>query len=176
MEAAGSKVEERYGIALMVMSDWLGYQIGVWERWAAEGEGQWLTLPTGNPRHPTIGEMFKHAFTPLHRYASQVEGGDAVDDGQVSNSDWPALVDWAKRCQARHREACRKLKPGEGDRLVDFTTRSAGIVRVKVAEALSHAGMHSFWHLGGITHLLRQAGFEPPQRSDLILWAAGLVH
>lgn len=160
------------GIDLGELNAWLEAQLEQWAAWTeSAGSFAWLQLPTGNPRFPSCGELFRHAFTPLRRYSAQTLGQAPPDDSHVPATDWAALAAWARDCLAEHRNAVDSLAPEQAVETFVFQTRSAGELRVEVRMALAHAATHCFWHLGGIAQLLRAAGHAPPQRSDLIFWA-----
>ena len=110
----------------------------------------------------------RHAFTPLHRYSDQIAGVEPLDDSSIPIDDWSALSHHAWVCLRRHRGVCAEVAPSDWQRVIEFKTRSAGILRVSAALALTHAATHCVWHLGGVAHLLRSQGVEPPSRSDLI--------
>jgi len=154
---------------LPALDAWLESLIGSWDEWARARDAAWLALPTGNERHPKLGILFRHTFTPLARYADGVASVEPRTDEGISADDWPALRDWARTCLARHREVGATVEsPAE---VRNFKTRSAGKLRTTPAIALTHAVTHAVWHLGGIAHLLRAAGIAPPQDSDLIFRA-----
>jgi uncharacterized damage-inducible protein DinB len=159
-------------LSLLEFNAWIGYQLDSWTAWSERNGEDWLTWPTQNERWPTIGHLFVHAFSPLHRYADQVAGVEPADDSHLHADSWVAVQIWARQCLERHREVCAGLEPGEAARLVVFKTRTAGDLHATIGECMTHACTHCFWHLGGIAHMLRLGGVEPPQRSDLIFWAA----
>jgi uncharacterized damage-inducible protein DinB len=159
-------------LSLLDLSAWIGYQLEQWAAWAESRDEEWLTWPTLNERYPTLGNLYIHAFSPLHRYADQVVGDDPADDTGLNIHAWIAVHTWAQQCQQRHYSVCAGLALDDATRMIHFRTRSAGVLYVSVGEALTHACTHCFWHLGGIAHLLRLAGTAPPQGSDMILWAA----
>ncbi|MCC7478144.1 hypothetical protein IT575_06760 [bacterium] len=156
------------GDHLSALNAWLDYQLGRWELWARERDNSWLGLPSGNPAFPTMGHFMRHAFTPLHRYSDQIAGSDPLDDSTVATDDWHVLIAHAKACIDRHREVCSSQQPEDFSRMVEFKTRSAGILHKSRGLALTHAATHCVWHLGGVAHMLRSQGIEPPGRSDLI--------
>lgn len=165
------------GISLMEMNGWLTAQLAAWRAWAADQPGSdWLTIASGNERFTDCGTLFRHAFSPLHRYSDQAVASEPVDDSHVDPADWEALSAWAETCLARHREVCADLErqPERGIEPLVFRTRSAGELCVERRLALAHAATHCFWHLGGIAQLLRARGIAPPQRSDLIFFGARL--
>lgn len=159
-------------LSLLDLSSWIGYQLDNWNVWAESRDEDWLTWPTTNERWPTLGHLFIHACSPLHRYADQVLGEPPADDSALLPTGWIAVYTWAQQCRRRHYDVCAGLTLEQAGHRVRFLTRSAGEIDVTVAEALTHACTHCFWHLGGVSHLLRLGFTEPPQRSDLILWAA----
>ncbi len=161
------------GDHLPALSGWLEYQLAGWDAWATPRDQSWLRIESGNPAFPQIGSFMRHAFTPLHRYSDQVAGADPIDDVGVSIEDWSALSTHAWACLMRHREVCSSVSVSDWPRIIEFKTRSAGILKVSTALALTHAATHCVWHLGGVAHLLRSRGTEPPSRSDLIF--TGLV-
>jgi uncharacterized damage-inducible protein DinB len=155
---------------LLAYNAWLAYQLELWNEWArSRDDVAWLALPTGNPTFPTAAAMLAHAFTPLHRYSDQVLGVEAIAPPTL-DAGWPPLHAWAQTCLGRHAQACTAVL-ADPQRVVDFKTRSAGILTATAGIALTHAATHCFWHLGGVAHLLRAAGIAPPQHSDLIFWA-----
>lgn len=161
------------GITLLELNGWLQSQLDGWLSWAEEaGDRSWLALPTGNERFPTVGTLFRHAFTPLHRYSDQAASAEPVDDSAIDPADWAQLSAWAATCLARHHSVCSGLDATQADHPLSFATRSAGTLTVPRRIALTHATTHCFWHLGGIAHLLRANGIAPPQRSDLIFYAS----
>jgi uncharacterized damage-inducible protein DinB len=165
------------GIELLELNDWLASQLAAWQEWAAERrEQRWLELETGNERFPTCGALFRHAFTPLRRYAAQAAGNPPPDDSHVDPSDWQQLAAWAGESLAVHRDVCAGLTAAQADEVLGFVTRSAGTLAVARRMALAHAATHCFWHLGGIAQLLRASGTAPPQRSDLIFYAGQAGH
>lgn len=158
------------GLTHVQLAAWLTEQLASWLKWAGNRDSTWLSLPTGNPRFPSCGHIFAHAFTPLHRYADQLAGVPPVDDNDLDCADWATLSAWAQTCLERYEAVCEKLTVDEATRQHDFLTRSAGTIRASVGGTLFHAGTHCFWHLGGLAHLLRREGNDPPQRSDLLFW------
>jgi|GEM_PF-4251360 len=160
------------GISALELNGWLAWQLDKWAIWAENREPAWLATPTGNPNWPAVGELFVHAFTPLHRYADQLAGKEPVDYPQLPAADWPAILAWAKECLARHEAVCADVMPERGIDIFEFATRAAGEYSVPVRLALSHAATHCYWHLGGIAQLLRARGIDPPQGSDLLFWAS----
>ena len=159
-------------LSLLDFNAWIGYQLEKWIEWAEESDKDWLSWPTQNERFPTIGHLFIHCFSPMHRYADQVAGDEPTDDSQMHADSWIAIQMWARQCLDRHRDVCASLRPGDAARMVRFQTRNAGELHVTIAECLTHACTHCFWHLGGIAQMLRLGGSVPPQRSDMIFWAA----
>ena len=159
------------GVNLIELNDWLDSQLNTWDAWAKTSTHSWTSLSTGNERFPDLGLMFRHAFTPLHRYSDQALASDPADDSSVETSEWQPLYDWARTCLSRHREACLQLDPTRVDEMLEYRTRSAGSFRVSRRHALTHAATHCFWHLGGIAHLLRAQSIPPPQHSDFLFFA-----
>jgi uncharacterized damage-inducible protein DinB len=159
-------------LSLLDFNAWIGYQLERWIEWSEPNGEDWLSWPTLNERFPTIGQLFVHAFSPLHRYADQVAGAEPADDSHLHADSWVAVRTWAQLCLERHRSVCAGLPLGDATRMVRFQTRSAGELHVTIAECLTHACTHCFWHLGGIAQMLRLGGTAPPQGSDLIFWAA----
>lgn len=160
--------------AVLTIADlhaWLEYQLEVWRQWGAGRDGSCLVLPTGNHQFPTLGELFQHAFSPLHRYSDQVLGEPPITPPEIAPNNWPALLSWAEHCVARHAEACDVALHRPAAATIAFQTRSAGTRTLRLNHALAHAVTHCFWHLGGVVHLLRAAGHEPPQHTDLLFWA-----
>jgi uncharacterized damage-inducible protein DinB len=158
-------------IELSELNGWLTSQLSGWEAWAGEAGTDWLKLDTGNERFPTVGELFRHAFSPLRRFTFDANGRPA-DDSAVDATDWKALLGWARMSLELHREACLLLLPDTADEILELTLRSGAQLRIRRRLALAHGATHCFWHLGGIAHLLRHAGIAPPQRSDLLFFAA----
>jgi uncharacterized damage-inducible protein DinB len=158
-------------IELTDLNQWLEYQLGQWNKWAAGRDEDWLALETGNPQWPTAADMLMHAFSPLHRYADTVLGVEPEPQPEPANGlTWEFICDWAVRCLRQHRQAVSQLDPANPGQLVTLNTRSMGPVQARSTRCLAHAATHAAWHLGGIIHLLRRAGSEPPQRSDLLYW------
>lgn len=158
-------------IELIDLNDWLAHQLDQWRSWAAGRDESWLGFETNNPQFPTAADLLMHAFGPLHRYADRILGAEPTPspkaDGELT---WDFISDWASRCLARHREAIDQLDPDDPSRLVQFDTQSMGRVQARSTRVLAHAAMHAAWHLGGLIHLLRKTGLEPPQRSDFLYW------
>lgn len=153
------------------LANWLYWQLESWNSWAATRDPGWLALPTGNSGFPDLRIMLAHAFTPLHRYSDQALGVDPIAPPDMSAASWHELYGWGATCLKRYAQAVLAVSTAAPEAIVNFQTRSAGVLHVKARLALAHAATHCFWHLGGVAHLLRQAGLEPPQRSDLIFWA-----
>lgn len=159
-------------LELADLNHWLKRQLEIWNAWAAERDEDWLGLDTGNQRWPTAGDLLLHAFTPLHRYADRVLDAKAADPPEAGDGPgWDYFRDWGRRCAERHRQAIAQLDPAAPTALVELDTQSMGRVQARATRCLAHAATHAAWHLGGLTHLLRKAGIEPPQRCDLLYWA-----
>lgn len=154
-----------------LITGWLLYQLEAWCKWAAGRDEAWIQHPTGNERHPTLGRLFLHAWTPMHRYADQMLGSVRADAPDPPPEDFTGLDAWAGQCLQRFEEAARLL-PALADRSPrTYLTRSAGELKATPYEVLMHAALHCIWHLAGLAHLLRQAGIAPPPNLDLILFA-----
>jgi uncharacterized damage-inducible protein DinB len=161
---------EGSSIKLLDLNAWLSYQLELWREWAAQRDRQWLALPTGNPTFGSIGQMFAHAFTPLDRFAGQTQGEEPQQYPEFVNPSWSELTDWAQQCIERHREACLATA-ADADRDFNYVSRSSGTFMIPVWLGLAQGATHCAWHLGGLAHLLRFQGVEPPQRSDLLFGA-----
>jgi uncharacterized damage-inducible protein DinB len=157
-------------VSALELNAWIGWQLAKWDAWQAGIDSDWLRLPSGNPAWPELAGLFDHAVTPLHRYSDRILGAEPVAPAKMNAAEWPQLYAWAGVCLARHASACHAAA-GDAEQLVEFQTRSAGVMVASARLALAHAATHCAWHLAGITHLLRSAGLEPPQRCDMIFWA-----
>ncbi|HES58620.1 MAG TPA: hypothetical protein ENO21_04230 [Firmicutes bacterium] len=158
-------------LELIDLNQWLRRQLEIWDDWAAERSEDWLELETGNSQWPAAADLLMHAFTPLHRYADRVLDTAAADPPESGDGrSWSYIHDWGQRCIDRHRQAIEQLDPGDPGRLVELDTRSMGRVKARATRCLAHASTHAAWHLGGLIHLLRRAGIDPPQRSDFLYW------
>ncbi|MEZ5338281.1 MAG: DinB family protein [bacterium] len=163
------------GISLETLRRWLSWQLGKWDEWAAaQDNADWLAVATGNPKWPTAGHMLVHAFSPVRRYAERTLGREPFDDSQVPADDWQALTAFARECLEVHASAAASFSTEAAREEVPYQTRSAGVWTITPEEAFVHALTHCYWHLGGVVHLLRANGIEPPQWNDLIFYAAGL--
>ncbi len=158
------------GLTTEQIAGWIARQYERWLAWAEAQGPAWLTLPTGNPRFPTCGHIFVHAFTPMHRYADMAQGAPPVDDAGVDCTDWPTVAAWVRRCFTRYQDALATLTPERASKIVEFPTRSAGVFKVSAGGFFFHACTHCFWHLGGLAALLRREGINPPPASDLLFW------
>jgi uncharacterized damage-inducible protein DinB len=160
------------GPTLAELSAWIGGVLDSWEAWMTSRDSEWLLWPTENERFPTIGHYFVHAVSPMHRYCDQLDGHDPADDSHINVHSWIAVSTWARQCQQRHHATCLALEPRIASTVVQFQTRSAGPLAVSAGEALLHAMTHCYWHLGGISHMLRLGHVAPPGHGDFIFWAA----
>lgn len=157
-------------VSVLELNDWLTWQLAKWDTWQAGQATDWLRLPSGNSAWPGLAALFAHAFAPLHRYGDFILGAEAVHPPELGGADWAQLHAWAARCLARHREACGAAAD-DPERQLSYQSRTAGTLVISARMALAQGATHCAWHLAGITHLLRHAGIEPPQQSDLLFWA-----
>lgn len=164
MELSGSP-----GIDLLL--GWLAYLRQAWRTWAEGRDASWIERPTGNETFATLGRLYLHAWTPMHRYADQMLGSERADAPNPPPQDIEGLDAWAGQCLARFEQALRLLPTLSDQAPRTYQTRSAGELKATPYEVLTHAALHCAWHLAGISHLLRQAGIAPPPRMDLIHYA-----
>lgn len=163
------------GISVQTLRDWISWQLGIWEAWAEEQpDEKWLQLETGNANHPTVSRMLLHAFGPVRRYAERILGSEPIDESGLEIDSFADLAGFARECLAIHANAEATFDTEQARTETPYQTRSAGIWTITAEEAFVHSLTHCFWHLGGIVQLLRSREIAPPQRSDLIFYAAGL--
>jgi uncharacterized damage-inducible protein DinB len=158
-------------LELMDLNHWIRRQLRTWDAWAVEQDEAWLGLETGNSQWPTAADLLLHALTPLHRYADRVLDAETFDPPESTDgASWSFIRDWGQHCIDRHRQAIEHLEPDDPGKLVELETRSMGRVNARATRCLAHAATHATWHLGGLIHLLRRAGIDPPQRNDFLYW------
>ena len=161
------------GISVDTLRSWISWQLDIWEDWAAQqADESWLKVETGNTNHPDVARMLLHAFGPVRRYAERILGSEPFDDSGLDVDNFEVLAGFARECLAIHANAQQKFSAEEARVETKYQTRSAGEWTITAEEAFTHSLTHCFWHLGGIVQLLRSRGIAPPQRSDLIFFAA----
>ena len=163
------------GISLPTLRGWIGWQLDKWEAWAQQQpDARWMEIPTGNENWPTAGRLFIHAFGPVRRYAERILGTEPFNDRELQVAEFSELAAFARECLAISANAAAEFEVQQARTESSFRTRSGSEWVITSEEAFVHSLTHCFWHLGGISQLLRANGIAPPQWSDLIVYATEL--
>lgn len=145
-------------------------------RWNESTSGAWrkllgehpeiLALPCDVARTSSVAELLQHIVAVELRYAERIAG--------VPETDYEAIrFDTVENIYATHGRAVALFRQSlaedlDWERVIEFTTRSAGKARASLKTILFHALLHSQRHYAQLGTLVRKHGYQNPLPGDYL--------
>jgi len=141
-----------------------------WHEWFKAQPATLLDLPTAIAGTGSVRQLVLHIFAVELRYAERlldhpdVTSYEALPTGTVDE-----LFGIGERAREMLREYIGKASPEDLTRVIEFPTRSAGMLRASKRKCFAHAMLHGVRHWAQLAVVLREAGSPTNWHHDLLM-------
>ena len=146
---------------------WVDHHTAAFRKLFAE-HPEALALPCDVREGTTVAGLVQHVVAAELRYAERLAGRPETPYGAVPKDSAGALFAVHDRAIGLLRELASR-PDFDGERVVDFPTRSAGVLRATRRTFWVHALMHCVRHFAQLATLLRQRGLPVDRGLDWLL-------
>ena len=150
--------------------------------WSARTHAGWRALFLAHPEAlgfpcdvlggETVGDLVLHIVAAELRYAERLAGLPASAYESLPRGDAAALYSTHDRSTALLRDVLSRTDV-DWEEVLEFQTRSAGVLRATRRTILVHLAMHGIRHYAQLATIVRQQGVKPDWGMDYLFM--GLV-
>lgn len=126
-----------------------------------------LALPCDVREGETVHDLVLHIVAAELRYAERLAGREATTYEALPRGDAAALYATHDRATALLREALAR-EDVDWEEVLEFQTRSAGVLRATRRTILVHLALHGIRHYAQLATIVRQHGVTPGWGMDYL--------
>ena len=139
-----------------------------WEKWFRENGDDMLNMPIAGEQENSVGKLILHIFGPELRYVQRLRDEPLSEYRGRPSATVDQVFGFGLESRRVLRDYILGLKPEEWSRTVHLKIgsleRSATVRKIVL-----HALMHEVRHWAQIARIMRDRGFAPPGRHDLLM-------
>jgi uncharacterized damage-inducible protein DinB len=139
-----------------------------WEKWFRENGDDMLNMPIAGEQENSVGKLILHIFGPELRYIQRLRDEPLSEYRGRPSGTVDQVFGFGLESRRVLRDYVRNLKPDEWARTVHLKIgsleRSASVRKI-----ILHALLHEVRHWAQMARIMRDRGFAPPGRHDLLM-------
>jgi len=139
-----------------------------WRKWFDEQPAAVLDLPLSIALAKNVREFLVHIFAVELRYAERLKGLPITAYESLPTGSVADLFGIGDRARAMYREYFATAADEDLASVIEFPTRTAGIVRASKRKIVVHALLHSVRHWAQLATALREAGYPTNWGKDFL--------
>jgi uncharacterized damage-inducible protein DinB len=139
-----------------------------WRKWFAEQPAAVLDVPLSIALAKNVREFLLHIFAVELRYAERLTGTPVTEYESLPTSSVPELFGTSDRARALYREYLATATDEDLQSVMEFPTRTAGVIRSSKRKMFAHALLHSVRHWAQLATALREAGYATNWGKDFL--------
>jgi len=139
-----------------------------WRKWFDEQPSAVLDVPLSIALAKDVREFLLHIFAVELRYAERLKGLVVTDYQTLSTGSIAELFGIGERARALFREYLATVTDSDLAVVLEFPTRTAGVVRASKRKLFLHALLHGVRHWAQLTTVLREAGHPTNWGKDFL--------
>ena len=129
-----------------------------WERWFEGQPAELLDLPLSIAQAKNVSELLLHIFAVELRYAERLAGLRITDYETLPASSVRDLFAIGEKARALYREYLARATDADLAVVMEFPTRTAGVLRASKRKMFTHAMLHGVRHWAQLATALREKG------------------
>jgi uncharacterized damage-inducible protein DinB len=139
-----------------------------WRNWFEERPALVLDVPLGIALAKDVREFLLHIFAVELRYAERLKGLPITAYETLPTGSVAKLFATGDRARTMYRDYLATVTDEDLASVIEFPTRTAGIVRASKRKIVVHALLHSVRHWAQLATALREAGYPTDWGKDFL--------
>jgi uncharacterized damage-inducible protein DinB len=139
-----------------------------WRKWFDEQPTSVLDVPLSIALAKNVREFLLHILAVELRYAERLQGLPITAYETLSTGSVADLFGVGEKADGMYREYLATVTDEDLGTVIEFPTRSAGIVRSSKRKIFLHAMLHSVRHWAQLATALREAGYPTNWGKDFL--------
>ncbi len=139
-----------------------------WRKWFDEQPATVLDLPLSIALAKNVREFLLHIFAVELRYAERLKGLPITAYETLPNDSVNELFGVGEKAAGMYREYFATASDDDLTSVIEFPTRTAGVVRASKRKIVVHALLHSVRHWAQLATALREAGYPTNWGKDFL--------
>jgi uncharacterized damage-inducible protein DinB len=139
-----------------------------WRKWFDEQPATVLDLPLSIALAKNVREFLLHIFAVELRYAERLTGAPVTEYETLPTASVADLFGVSERARVLYWQYLDKATDNDLAEIMEFPTRTAGVVRSSKRKMFAHALIHSMRHCAQLATALREAGYPTNWGKDFL--------
>jgi uncharacterized damage-inducible protein DinB len=139
-----------------------------WRQWFEEQPASVLDVPLSIALAKDVREFLLHIFAVELRYAERLKGLPISAYEDLPSTTVAELFSIGEKAAGMYREYFAQATDEDLATVIEFPTRTAGIIRASKRKIVVHALMHSVRHWAQLATALREAGHPTNWGKDFL--------
>ena len=139
-----------------------------WQRWFEEQPDSVLDVPLTIALAKDVREFLLHIFAVELRYAERLANKPVTEYQDLATTSVADLFAIGERARTLYREFVANATDDDLTSVLEFPTRTAGIIRSSKRKMYIHAMLHSVRHWAQLATALREAGHPSKWGKDFL--------
>jgi uncharacterized damage-inducible protein DinB len=139
-----------------------------WRKWFDEQPAAVLEVPLSIALAKNVREFLLHIFAVELRYAERLKGLPITAYETLPAGSVTELFGVGDQARAMYRDYFATATDDDLATVIEFPTRTAGIVRASKRRIVVHALLHSVRHWAQLATALREAGYSTNWGKDFL--------
>ena len=139
-----------------------------WRKWFDEQPAAVLDVRLSIALAKDVREFLLHIFAVELRYAERLTGSPVTDYETLPTETVAELFGIGDRARAMYRSYLASATDDDLASVMEFPTRTAGVIRSSKRKMLAHALIHSVRHWAQLATALREAGYPTNWGKDFL--------
>ncbi len=139
-----------------------------WRAWFDSQPAAVLDVPLSIALAKNVREFLLHIFAVELRYAERLQGLPITDYEALPTGSVQDLFGIGERARAMYRDYLATATDADLATVMEFNTRTAGIIRSSKRKIFLHAMLHGVRHWAQLATALREAGYATNWGKDFL--------
>jgi uncharacterized damage-inducible protein DinB len=139
-----------------------------WRKWFDEQPTAVLDVRLSIALAKDVREFLLHVFAVELRYAERLTGAPVTEYETLPTGSVAELFGISQRASALYRQYLANATDTDLASVMEFPTRTAGIIRSSKRKMFAHALIHSMRHWAQLATALREAGYPTTWGKDFL--------
>jgi uncharacterized damage-inducible protein DinB len=139
-----------------------------WRKWFDEQATEVLDVPLSIALAKNVREFLLHIFAVELRYAERLKGLPITDYEKLPTGSVAELFGIGERAREVYRDYLAAATDEDLAAVLEFPTRTAGVLRASKRKMYIHALLHGIRHWAQLATALREAGYPTNWGKDFL--------
>jgi uncharacterized damage-inducible protein DinB len=139
-----------------------------WRKWFDEQPATVLDVPLSIALAKNVREFLLHIFAVELRYAERLTGRPVTDYRTLPTERVAELFGISESAAGLYHQYLAAATDDDLAQVMEFPTRTAGVIRSSKRKMFAHALMHSMRHWAQLATALREAGYPTNWGKDFL--------